>query len=402
MNRLETSTLFWSRMRSSWTKALRLIRIIAGGGGTPIILGITIIAFSFGYNQLLAWLPESFPMAHVLAVIIGLFLTHQRIRTWIKPTDAVFLLSLEPQMGKYFRASLLYTGAVKLLHLGVIMGILYPLYRANLGTLGTYVVACFLLAGVLLLNLVQEWQATRLTVNSDTSDLRLWKICRFALNLMLAYDILASEWELMLMTLTALAVWCWRGVQLIPQAPYPWQHLSRLEQETLARYYAIANWFVDMPRYKRPLRQRKWLIRLVNRLIRDDAVYPYLYWRTLVRQSDLLAIFTRLLVWVLLLSFCVPHPWVVTLLTLLGNWMFTVQLRNIEHAAHYPVLFKLMPRPAWERSQALQQITRLLSTAFASLIALVGLLVGWLDGTGLVIYLIINGVAILFFSRTKR
>jgi ABC-2 type transport system permease protein len=351
---------------------------------------------------LLAWLPESFPMAHVLAVMIGLFLTHQRIRTWIKPTDAVFLLPLEPQMGKYFRASLLYTGAVKLLHLGVIMGILYPLYRAHLGTLGTYVVACFLLAGVLLLNLVQEWQATRLTVNSDASDLRLWKICRFALNLMLAYDILASEWEMMLMTLTVLAVWYWRGVQLIPQAPYPWQHLSRLEQETLARYYAIANWFVDMPRYKRPLRQRKWLIRLVNRFIRDDAVYPYLYWRTLVRQSDLLAIFTRLLVWVLLLSFCVPHPWVVTLLTLLGNWMFTVQLRNIEHVAHYPVLFKLMPRPAWERSQALQQITRLLSTAFASLIALVGLLVGWLDGTGLVIYLIINGVAILFFSRTKR
>jgi ABC-2 type transport system permease protein len=61
-----------------------------------------------------------------------------------------------------------------------------------------------------------------------------------------------------------------------------------------------------------------------------------------------------------------------------------------------------MPRPAWERSQALQQIARLLSTAFASLIALVGLLVGWLDGTELVIYLIINGAAILFFSRTKR
>ncbi|MFC7440828.1 ABC transporter permease [Laceyella putida] len=394
--------LFRDRMRRSWTKALRLIGVIASGGGTPLLVGITIIAFSFGYNQLLAWLPNDFPLAPVLAVILGLFLTRHRIRTWITPTDLVFLLPLEPQMGGYFRASLLYTGAIQLFNLSVLGVILYPLYHAKLGTAGPYAVTLLLLACAHTLNLLLEWQSLRLTVSGRWRRLHTLKGLRGVLNFLLSYAALESVWWLAILALAVLGAWYRYWTHAVPRAPYPWRRLSQLEQETVARYYAIANWFVDVPQYKRPLRERKWLIRLVNPWINREAVYPYLFWRTLARRSDLLTIHVRLLAWVLLLAFCWPHPAVITLLTFLGNWMFIVQLQSVGDAVHYPIFFKLMPRPASERVQAIRQISFLLMALFTGFTALVSFLAGWLGGTELVLFLVINGAGALMLNRRKK
>lgn len=399
---METSTLFWSRMRQSWTKALRLFGLIAKGGGTPLIVGITIIAFSFGYNQLLAWLPDAFPLASVLAVMFTLFLTFQRIRTWITTTDLVFLLPLEPQMDRYFRASLLYTGAVKLCQFCILALILYPLYHAKLGTGGAYTLVVILLGSALLFNLLLEWQSLRLTVSIEPGLLRIGKVFCGGLNLFLSYAALESCWWLAILALAALGFGYYYRTRIVPRAPYPWERLSRLEQETVAKYFTIANWFIDVPKFKRPIYERNWLIRLIDPFIQRDSIYPYLFWRTLIRRSDLLSVYLRLLAWVLLLSLCAPHPAVVIILTLLGNWMFITQWKNIGDEVHYPILYRLLPRPASERIGAIREIAFLLAFLFIFLIALVSLLVGWLNVAELILFLTVNSAFALWINRRKK
>jgi ABC-2 type transport system permease protein len=89
---LDSTALFYKRMQQAWLKAIRIIRIVAGGGGTPLFAGIVLIGLYFGYKRFLEWVPPSFPTVLLTSLIFSLFLMSSRIRTWIKPSDPFFFL----------------------------------------------------------------------------------------------------------------------------------------------------------------------------------------------------------------------------------------------------------------------------------------------------------------------
>lgn len=403
---MSTSELFHKRMKSAWTYAMRIIRVIIGGGGTPLIVGIVLIALYFAYRQFLAWLPADFPIAFMLAVPYSLLVTSSRIRTWIKPADLVFLLPLETQMKPYFRASLTYSTAIHLIHLGIFTLLAYPLFfimwKSNLAILLAYL----FFALIQVFNVLLEWWEMRLTVSLSRNKIRMATGGRFLLNAGAAFFFLHQQAGGVLGMTVGLLLLGWALYKQVPANPYPWQRLQIQEQNIRTRYYALASMFVDLPHLKTPIRKRKWFTRLLPQWP-NQTTSSYLFWRTFFRKSELFSVSIRLILWAMILIAVFPNRWVVLAVYLGCIWMFSVQLPSLAVSQQYPVIHKLYPLSPKQWRQGLRSIglvTIGIQTISTALFA-------WLAGAlsiGEAVFLIVLGgviacaISFFYLQRSKQ
>ncbi len=352
---MNTNDLFHQRMKSAWTYAMRIIRVIIGGGGTPLIIGIILIALYFAYQQFLVWLPADFPIAFMLAIPYTLLVTSSRIRTWIKPADLVFLLPLETQMKPYFRASLTYSAAVHLIHLGIFTILAYPLlfimWKSNLAILLTYL----FFALIQVFNVLLEWWEMRLTVTLSRNSIRMATVGRFLLNGGTVFFFLHQHAGSVLGMAVGLMLLGHVLRKQVPTIPYPWQRLQTQEQNIRTRYYALASMFVELPHLKTPVKKRKWITRFLPQWPNQTAS-SYLFWRTFFRKSELFPVSIRLILWAMILIAVFPNRWVVLAVYLGCVWMFSVQLPSLAQSHQYPVIHKLYPLPPKQWRQGLRSI----------------------------------------------
>ncbi|MBA4602710.1 ABC transporter permease [Thermoactinomyces mirandus] len=352
---MNTSELFYSRMKSAWTYAMRIIRVIIGGGGTPLILGIVLIALYFAYQQFLAWVPADFPIDFMLTIPYTLLVTSSRVRTWVKPADLVFLLPVETQMKPYFRASLTYSAAVHLIHLGILTLLAYPLFfimwKSNLAIVLAYLF--FTLLQVY--NVLIEWWEMRLTVSLARNKIRMVTAGRFFLNGGTVFFFLNQHAAGVLGTAVGLFALGWYLRRQVPVIPYPWHLMQAQEQNIRTRYHALAGMFVDLPRLKTPVRKRKWFTRFLPHWSTQTAS-AYLFWRAFFRKSELFPISIRLIIWAMIFIAVFPNRWVVFAVYLGCVWMFSVQLPSLAHSQQYPIIHKLYPLPPKQWKQGLRSI----------------------------------------------
>ncbi|MGA8943152.1 MAG: ABC transporter permease [Thermoactinomyces sp.] len=403
---MNTSELFQKRMKSSWTYAMRIIRVIIGGGGTPLIALLVLIALYFAYQQFLAWLPADFPIALMLAVPYTLLVTSSRIRTWVKPADLVFLLPLETQMKPYFRASMIYSSAIHLIHLGIFTLLAYPLlfvmWKSNLAILLTYL----FFALIQVFNVLLEWWEMRLTVSLSLNRLRMATVARFLLNGGIVFFFLHRQAAGILGMAAGLLILGWILRKQIPDFPYPWQRMQAQEQRILTRYYAWAGKFVDLPRLKTPIRKRMWFVRFLPHWS-NQAASAYLFWRTFFRKSELFPVWGRLILWAMILIAAFPHRWVVLAVYPGCVWMFASQLPSLAQSQQYPIIHRLYPLQPKQWRQGLRGIG--LVTIGSQTVAIA--LFAWLAGAMTIqeAILLIGGggiitLAIVFFylPRSKQ
>jgi ABC-2 type transport system permease protein len=331
---------------------MRSIRMVASGGGTPLFLGILFIALYFAYEQFLIWLPPDFSIELLLTLPYALLLTSSRIRTWIQPADSVFLLPLETRMKPYFRASLIYSTAIHLIHLAIFTLLLYPVFLAVWKSHGFFFVSYVFFAVIQVVNIFAEWWQMRLTILLPVQQVRLVTGIRFLFNGGAAYAFLHQQgiWASVLLIgllLSAIAVY-----RKAPACPYPWRLMQKSEANTLARYHSLAGLFVDMPRLKTPVKKRAWLIRFLPRWSRQQAS-SYLYWRTFIRKSELFSIQIRLLIWAMILIGIFPNRWVSAGVCVACAWMFIKQLPQLADPKQYPGIRRLYPLSAAQWAKGL-------------------------------------------------
>lgn len=349
---MNTSKLFYDRMKSSWLAAMRIIRMVASGGGTPLILGIFFIFLYFAYEQFLNWLPPDFPIELFLTIPYALLITSSRIRTWIQPADLVFLLPHETKMKPYFQAGILYSILIHLIHLGIFTLLVYPIYLVVWESRLFFFASFIFFAFIQIVNIFIEWWQMRLTVSLPASKVRLFTGARFFLNAGAAYAFLNQQgiWALgMSVILLALTGAVYKKAPVIP---YPWQLMQTAEKNILARYHSLASMFMDMPRLKTSVKRRNWLIRLLPRWTRLKAS-SYLYWRTFFRKSELFSIQFRLLIWAMIFIGIFPNRWVAVAVYAAGIWMFAKQLPQLAHPRQYPSIHKLYPLPSSQWAKGL-------------------------------------------------
>lgn len=258
-------------------------------------------------------------------------------------------------MKPYFRASLTYSAAIHLIHLGIFTLLAYPLFfimwKSNLAILLAYL----FFALIQVFNVLLEWWETRLTVSLSRNKIRMATGGRFLLNGGTVFFFLHQHAGGILGMTALLLIWGWALRKQVPAIPYPWQRLQTQEQNIKTRYYALAGMFVDLPHLKTPIKKRKWFTRFLPHWSNQTAS-SYLFWRTFFRKSELFSICIRLILWAMILIAVFPNRWVVLAVYLGCIWMFSTQLPSLAQPQQYPVIHKLYPLPPKQWRQGLRSI----------------------------------------------
>lgn len=356
MNWIQTNQLFWERMKASWMRASQFMRQIVSGGGTPLFVGMVIIFLYLGYTEMLKTLPDHFPFIPLISLLVAIFLSFSRIRTWIQPADMTFLLPLEAKMAPYFRASLIYSSAMGLIRLFLLALMLSPLYFVKIGSTLDYLIQFAFFALLQVWNTWVYWYLLRLSFHRRTLPIRILHGIRFFFNLGWAFAIFSKNgWVCLLLTLM-IFVASWGLIRQVPEIPYPWLALQKREQKIRARYLAIARWFGNMPGIPNPIQPRIWIIRLLDLLFPRASTYSYLFWRTLLRRSDFLQIYIGTCVWAAFIIFSLPYSWIIFGTCLAGVWIVGSQLPTLLRPNLYPIWVQLYPVAPHEFGKALSSL----------------------------------------------
>jgi ABC-2 type transport system permease protein len=241
-------------------------------------------------------LSQEFPAEIILAVILGVFLTHSPVYTFLLEADQVFLIPLETRLKGYFLRSgllsLVFQGYILLMVLAIVM----PMY-AHVSANGYQSFFIFLI----ILLVIKGWN---IAVN--------WKIhyyvqpavytwdmfVRYFINVLVTFLLFNNAHFLFLLIIAVIMASYYRAFSVrTKKMGLKWDLLIAQEEKRMASFYRLANLFTDVPKLKDTVKRRKWLDWLIKRIsFSQDKTYDYLFARTFLRSSDYLGLFIRLTV----------------------------------------------------------------------------------------------------------
>jgi ABC-2 type transport system permease protein len=286
--------LLWKERVSRTGKELsRYLRYIFNGH--LVIVFVFLLGFAaYYYQEWLKLLPETFPAAIIMGLILSLLLTHSPIFTFMSEADKVFLLPLETKLNGYFIKSILisYVFQIYLLLMG--LAVLMPLYATvNKGDFSPFFLFFLALSIVKLLNLLIRWQ---IQFYQESSVGKIDPIIRFLVNLVFLY-LLFSNAAYYLYTATAillLALYVYYKNQTKDKG-LKWEYLIDMDERRMTSFYQLANMFTDVPMLKNKVKRRKWLDGLLATIpFHQDQSFTYLTTRTFLRSGDYGGLFVRL------------------------------------------------------------------------------------------------------------
>lgn len=271
----------------------RYLRYIFNGH-IVIVLVFLLGGAAYYYQNWIKTIPSDFPVAWIMAIILGITLTVSSVYNFLLEADRIFLLPLENRMQRYFLhsgvASLVFQGYILLLILAVLM----PLY-AHVNTNGFRVFIPFFIALLIIKawNFAVSWKAQYFIPTSvKVMDCSI----RLILNVSFAYFLLKHGNLIILLFLVVLMAVYYRLLSIRSKNNgLKWDKLIDQEERRLNSFYRLANLFTDVPKLKEAVHRRKWLDFLTKPITsRQNNTYLYLFSRTFLRSSDYLGLFIRL------------------------------------------------------------------------------------------------------------
>lgn len=262
----------------------KFVLLFAVGGG------------AYYYQNWLKTLPEDFPAALIIALIIGIILTQSPIQTFLKEADLVFLLPVETELKPYFRRSILYSYMLQCYLLIFFIAALGPLYFQQQGKTGRDLL---ILAVILLItkavNIMTRW-----FVQFSTDKGSLWtdQFVRLIFNIVFVYFLVQGVvWIYPFVTGLLLIFLCLYFYRAAQGKGVKWEQLIEMEAARMMSFYRIANMFTDVPKFKEQVKRRSWLNWMTSMLsFEARSTFSFLYSRTFSRTSDYLGIYVRLLI----------------------------------------------------------------------------------------------------------
>ncbi len=287
------STALWKERFRHFLKEVRTYSKYVFNDHLKFIFVFIIGAGAYYYQQWLQTSTPSFPVALVMAVLIGLVLTAGSIQTLLKEADLVYLLPVEEKLKPYFTKAFLFTFMIQLYIIAIVAAALAPLYFQQMKQTGAgyiWIVLAFVI--VKAWNLFVAWEKSFLTdQNIQRAD---WFI-RFILNGLFVYFLVERTSVLFIGGIVLLMVLYLAIMhQMVKGKPLNWEYLISEEGKKMMLLYRIANMFVDVPALKERVARRKWLDFILS-IIGEKRTYLYLYTRTFLRSGNYFGLYVRLL-----------------------------------------------------------------------------------------------------------
>jgi ABC-2 type transport system permease protein len=265
-------------------------------GHLVIVLLFLIGTAAFYYQNWIKTLSTDFPAEFIIAVIIGLFLTHSPVYNFLREADQVFLLPLENRLkGYFFRSgciSLIFQGYILLLVLAVLM----PIYaHVNTNGFRSFFLFYLLLLVLKAWNLATSWRIHYYV----QSTVYVWDmLVRYFINGAITFLLFKQANVLILLLLAFILAFYFQSFYARTKGlGLKWDSLIEQEEKRMASFYRLANLFTDVPKLKDTVKRRKWLDLFINKIsFSQEKTYLYLFTRTFLRSSDYLGLFIRLTV----------------------------------------------------------------------------------------------------------
>ncbi|MDR7076691.1 ABC-2 type transport system permease protein [Neobacillus niacini] len=265
-------------------------------GHLMVVLLFLIGTAAFYYQNWISTLSPNFPAEIIIAVILGVFLTHSPVYTFLLEADQVFLIPLETRLKGYFlrsgMVSLVFQGYILLMVLALLM----PIYaHVSINGFKSFFIFLLVLLIIKAWNIAVSWRIHYYVQPS----VYIWdRIVRYFINVIFTFLLFSNANILFLLIFAFILAFYYQSFTVrTNKMGLKWDLLIAQEEKRLASFYRLANLFTDVPKLKDTVKRRKWLDIFINSIsFSQNNTYLYLFVRTFLRSSDYLGLFTRLTV----------------------------------------------------------------------------------------------------------
>jgi ABC-2 type transport system permease protein len=265
-------------------------------GHLVVVLLFLVGTAAFYYQNWISSLSREFPAEIIIAVILGIFLTHSPVYTFLLEADQVFLIPLEARLRSYFlrsgMLSLVFQGYILLMIFALVMPMYAHVSENGFQSFFIFLIILLVIKGW---NIAVNWKIHYYVQPSVyTWDM----IVRYFINVLFTFLLFKNAHVLFLVLFAFIMASYYRSFYVrTKKMGLKWDLLIAQEEKRMASFYRLANLFTDVPKLKDTVKRRKWLDWLINRIsFSQDKTFDYLYARTFLRSSDYLGLFIRLTV----------------------------------------------------------------------------------------------------------
>lgn len=339
-----------------------VIIILLGGAG-------------YYYSEWVKTLTPEFPSLYIMAVILGILMTVSPISTFFREPDMVFLLPIETRLGSYIKKSWVYSLALQVYLLVMVLAVLMPMY---IQTRKDSAVPFIWLLVVLLvqkgINLAVRWFSL---YYREKSSIMIDSVVRFLINAVLIYFLCAGASPIfsviLILLLAGLGMYYYKNTR---QLGFNWAKLIELEVGRMSAFYRIANLFTDVPKLKDKIAERRWLNGLLKLFPNTkENPFGYMYARTFLRANDYLGLFVRLTVIAVIIFLFASLQWGNVFLAVLFIYITGLQLLPIWHHHDHKIIIELYPFNIKERQKAVLDLLTMI-LMIQNLVFFVAILIG--------------------------
>jgi len=345
-------------------------------GHLVVVLLFLIGTAAFYYQEWISSLSQEFPAAIIIALIIGFFLTHSPVYTFLLEADQVFLIPLEARLKGYFLRSglisLIFQGYILLMVLAVLM----PIYaHVSANGFRSFFIFLLVLLVIKAWNLVVNWRIHYYVQPS----VYVWDmLVRYFINVIFTFLLFSNANILFLLIFTfILAFYYYSFYVRTKKMGLKWDLLIAQEEKRMSSFYRLANLFTDVPKLKDTVKRRKWLDIFITTIsFSQNNTYRYLFARTFLRASDYFGLFTRLTVIGALALYFISFGWGQLVLSLLFIYLTGFQLMPLWNHHQNKLWIDLYPVHQKHKMAAFHSILKIIlfvqSTVFAFIILIKG------------------------------
>ena len=363
-------------------------------GHLVIVLVFLLGTAAFYYQAWLKTIPNDFPVALIMSIILTLFLTNSPTYTFLKDADRIFLIAVETKMKKYFLKSMMVSFVIQGYLLLILLAALMPLYaQVHGGDFGRF----WYLLIVLLIgkgaNLLIRWHIQYyVNVRYHYIDM----VVRFLINLVILYLLFADSSPFILALLLIMAFLLIYFQKATSNKGIKWEYLIEQDEKRLASFYRFANMFAEVPKLKNRIKRRRFLDLLFRRVpYAKEKVFSHLYWRTYIRAGDYLGLTVRLTLISGIFTFFLSFGPGQVLISVLFVFLTGLQLMPLWNAYDNKLWINIYPVASSYREKSFKQIMASILGCQGIILSLIIALKG--DLLYSLISLLVNGAFIVFF-----
>lgn len=359
---------------------------------------------AFYYQKWLNTLPDTFPAAIVISLVIAMALTVSPVRTFIKEADLVFLLPLENKLAPYFKLSMLYSFIIQIYILLLIIAGLAPLYfhQYNVPVI-TFLLLIFLIIVIKAWNILMSWRIQYFIESYiRKSDIAI----RFVINATLVYFLLVRAQLIFPIIIVGImtALLIYYDIQIKNKKTLKWELLVDLEARRMMTFYRIANMFTDVPKLKDKVKRRGWISWITNLLpFKKESTFYFLYIKAFFRSSDYFGIYVRLFIISGALIYVIPFTYSKIAVMILFLYLTGFQILSLWRHHISKIWISLYPVSINEKRKAFLSILFWLLTVQAVTLSLFILFISGLQVAAVsIVSSMIFNVGFVFLYCKKR